>query len=53
MKLKLDENLAGSYSVLRALAVECLAMLDSSSIESGLWIIEPGRIRVHQRDDTR
>ena len=29
---------------------EFLAVLASHSLDRGLWIVEPGRVRIHQRD---
>ena len=29
---------------------EFLAVLESRSIQNELWIVEPGRVRIHQRD---
>lgn len=37
-----------SIGVLAALARELVAMIASTSIEGQVWIIEPGRIRIHQ-----
>ena len=30
-----------------------LAVLENQSVAGALWIVEPGRVRVHLRDDER
>ncbi len=40
-----------SVMLLKALAKETVAGLKRMPLDSGLWIVEPGRIRVHQREE--
>ncbi len=37
--------------LLKALAGETVAALVRLALDGGLWIVEPGRIRVHQQED--
>ena len=42
-----------SSSTMTALLVkQVISALQSMPLSSNLWIVEPGRIRIHQRDDT-
>ena len=59
MKFKLDENIGNrSAELLRAQSDAILARvrdfigaLSQRPLGSELWIVEPGRVRVHQTDD--
>lgn len=40
-----------SAGLMKALAVEIVTALGKITLDNGLWIVEPGRIRVHQREN--
>jgi predicted nuclease of predicted toxin-antitoxin system len=47
---------AGPRTTLQAILErlrEFLAILEHRSVEGSLWIVEPGRVRAHLRDDER
>ena len=49
MKFKLDEiPKNATVTLLERLVGQFLAMLSRTPVEKQLWIVEPGRIRVHQ-----
>jgi predicted nuclease of predicted toxin-antitoxin system len=37
-----------SIGILTALARQVVSMISNQSVEGNLWIVEPGRIRIHQ-----
>ena len=46
----------GSRTTLRGITdrlQDFLAVLENQSVAGALWIVEPGRVRVHLRDDER
>lgn len=40
-----------SAAFLKRLAAETVMAFERIPLHAGLWIVEPGRIRIHQRDD--
>jgi predicted nuclease of predicted toxin-antitoxin system len=41
-----------NLSTLESLVRQCLQMLEQTRAEGQLWIVEPGRIRIHQTNNT-
>ena len=48
-----DEELFEVCSAERRVLITLLAVLENQSVAGALWIVEPGRVRVHLRDDER